>query len=303
MNNTYAKSPIFYMGNKYRLLPQLMSLFPQDINCFYDIFGGSGVVSANINSKNIIYNEFNENIINIYKLFLKYTPEEINTKINNYIKEYDLNREGTDIRQNNPNVAEERAYYNKNYIRFRKAYNESQRDYIMLYTLTFYSFSNLIRFNQKNEFNMPYGNRCYCNKHYEIIKNWNEVIKNKNIIVKNENAFDILENEKFANNDFIYLDPPYSNTMAIYNEKRAFGGWTVEDDIELFKVLDELDAKGIKWGLSNVFKNKDIVNSHLIEWSKKYNVEHLNINYSSLGKGNAHTDEVYVYNYLRRKND
>ena len=294
-----VRSPIFYMGNKFKLLPQLIPLFPENINTFYDVFGGSGVVSTNVVANKTIYNEINLNIVNLYRLFLKYTPEEINERINQYIEEYDLNRQGTDIRQNNPNVKEQRAYYNKNYIKFRKAYNESQQDYLMLYTLTFYSFSNLIRFNQKSQFNMPYGNQCYCDKHYEIIKEWCEALKNKNIIISDKSAFDILENENFESEDFIYLDPPYSNTTAIYNEKRAFGGWTIDDDIKLFDLLDQLNEKGIKWGLSNVFRNKGIINQHLIDWSKKYNVIHLNYNYASLGRGNANSDEVYICNYTK----
>lgn len=51
----YIKSPIFYMGNKYKLLDQLIPFFPTDINVFYDIFGGSGVVSANVSAKYIKY--------------------------------------------------------------------------------------------------------------------------------------------------------------------------------------------------------------------------------------------------------
>lgn len=31
------KSPIFYMGNKYKLLPQLLPLFPKNIDTFYDM--------------------------------------------------------------------------------------------------------------------------------------------------------------------------------------------------------------------------------------------------------------------------
>lgn len=46
--NKYIKSPIFYMGNKYRLLPQLIPLFPSNINTFYDLFGGSGCMSGNV---------------------------------------------------------------------------------------------------------------------------------------------------------------------------------------------------------------------------------------------------------------
>lgn len=297
--NKYMKSPIFYMGNKYRLLPQLIPLFPSDIDTFYDLFGGSGCMSGNVKANRIVYNEINDNIVELYKLFLEYTPEEIDSRIKEYIKEYDLNTEGTDVRQNNPDIKEIRDYYTNRYLEFRKAYNESERDYLMLYTLTFYSFSNLIRFNGKNDFNMPYGNRCYCDKHYEQIKDWCNVIKNKNIWISQENAFDILQNNIFDKNDFIYLDPPYSNTLAIYNEKRAFGGWGVEDDYRLFTILEKLDKCGIKWGLSNVFKNKDFINEHLIKWCEKnnWNVHHLNMSYASLGKGNANSDEVYVCNY------
>lgn len=256
-------------------------------------------MSGNVNANRIVYNEINDNIVELYKLFLEYTPEEIDSRIKGYIKEYDLNTEGTDVRQNNPDIKEIRNYYANKYLEFRKAYNESERDYLMLYTLTFYSFSNLIRFNGKNDFNMPYGNRCYCDKHYEQIKNWCDVIKNKNIWISQENAFDILQDTIFDKNDFIYLDPPYSNTLAIYNEKRAFGGWGVEDDYRLFTILEKLDKCGIKWGLSNVFKNKDYINEHLIKWCEKnnWNVHHLNLQYASLGKGNANSDEVYICNY------
>ena len=295
----YVKSPIFYMGNKYGLLKQLIPLFPTRIKTFYDLFGGSGCMSGNVNSQKTIYNEINKNIVELYKLFFKYTPEEIDKKIHTYIHIYNLNTEGTDVRQNIPNIKEIRNFYNNRYLKFREAYNKSARDYLMLYTLTFYSFSNLIRFNSENDFNMPYGNRCYCQKHHQQMKEWHELIKDKNIEIKQENAFDILQNTIFDKEDFIYLDPPYSNTLAIYNEKRAFGGWTIEDDYKLFDILKKLDKDGIKWGLSNVFRNKGVENKHLIEWCNEnnWNVNHLNKSYASLGKGNAKSDEVYICNY------
>ena len=297
--NEIIRSPIFYMGNKYKLLNQLLPLFPNNIDTFYDLFGGSGCVSANVSSNKTIYNELNGNIVKLFELFINYDSNYIDNAINNYIKLYDLNKEGTDVRQNNPDIKETRDFYNKKYIKFRESYNKSERDYLMLYTLTFYSFSNLIRFNKNNEFNMPYGNRCYTSQHKQIIDKWCNKIKTKNILINQKNAFDILENTNFNQEDFIYLDPPYFNTLAIYNEKRAFGGWDINCDFRLFKILEKLNLKGIKWGLSNVFKNKNNINNHLIKWCEKnkWNVYHLDFTYSSLGKGNAKSDEVYICNY------
>ena len=169
----------------------------------------------------------------------------------------------------------------------------------MLYTLTFYSFSNLIRFNADSQFNMPVGNQYFNNQCKGIISQWCNLIKEKNIEYLNKNCFDILDNYDFKENDFIYVDPPYTNTEAIYNEKMAFGGWEIEDDLRLFKKLDELNAKGIKWGLSNTFESRGKINEHLVEWANKnkYTIIHLDLKYYSLGKGNAENDEVYICNY------
>lgn len=60
--NKYKHSPIFYMGNKYKLLKYIIPLFPKSCDVFVDGFGGSAVVSINYKGKNkTIYNEYNPN--------------------------------------------------------------------------------------------------------------------------------------------------------------------------------------------------------------------------------------------------
>lgn len=301
------KSPIFYMGNKYKLLPQLLPLFPKNIDTFYDLFGGSGCVSGNVNANVIVYNEIDENIFDLFCMFQKFGSTTIVQKIKNNIEQFDLNKEGINVEQKNDTAKENREYYSKQYLKFRSWYNQNKdngsADIIDLYTLTFYSFSNLIRFNNKSDFNMPYGNRCFCKKHEQQITDWCDMLKQKHIITYHEDYKNVLKKVNFHKNDFIYVDPPYSNTLAIYNEKHAFGGWDIESDYDLFDILEDLDKKGIKWGMSNVFLNKGNVNQHLINWCEKNNwyVHHLNKTYSALGKGNANSDEVYICNYLENE--
>ena len=67
-------------------------------------------------------------------------------------------------------------------------------------------------------------------------------------------------------------------------------------------LLDKANEKGIKFALSNVLENKGKANDILKEWSKKYNVIHLNnsygnCNYHAKDKTNNGTDEVLIINY------
>jgi DNA adenine methylase/adenine-specific DNA-methyltransferase len=101
-------------------------------------------------------------------------------------------------------------------------------------------------------------------------------------------------------NDFVYCDCPYSLGTGVYQDgKRGFNGWSKEDDKKLFKILDELNERRIRFALSNVFENKGMRNEELIEWSNKYKVYHFNINYngSNYQRKNGKSDEVLIINY------
>lgn len=292
------KSPLFYMGNKYNLLNDLLMYFPkkEEVKQFIDLFGGSGVVSLNVPYIDITYNELNSNIFNLlYKIF-NTKPEITINHIKNRVSEFKLPIEGIE------KGVEGYKEFENQYYKFRQFYNEQkEKNYLDLYTLTYFSFSNLIRFNNKDEFNMPYGHRCYLDKTHEsnIIKSY-YVVQEKKIKMLNNNAFDVLKEIKENKKQFIYLDPPYTNTMAVYNEQRAGGGWSIEDDIKLFKQLDRLNELGIKWAMSNVLENKGIKNTHIEQWAIKNNykiIEFIDKEYSALGKGSAMTREVLIINY------
>lgn len=294
-----VKSPIFYMGNKYDLLDDLLMYFPkkEEVDTFIDLFGGSGVVSLNAPYDNIIYNEKNHNITNLFKMLIETKPKEIIDHIKHRVIEFDLPQTGVEKKDNGY------SKYKRNYLNYRKFYNEQKDKNILdLYTLTYFSFSNLIRFNNKNEFNMPYGHRCFISEAHEYnIERFYNVMRKKLVSIKNEDAFKILENIKENKRQFIYLDPPYTNTMAVYNEQKAGGGWNIEDDIKLFKELDRLNELGIKWAMSNVLENKGIKNTHIEKWAIKNNykiIEFEDKQYSALGKGNAKSREVLIINYV-----
>ena len=52
--NEYYKNPFNYIGAKYKLLSQILPLFPDNITTFVDMFGGSAEVSLNVKAGKII---------------------------------------------------------------------------------------------------------------------------------------------------------------------------------------------------------------------------------------------------------
>ena len=286
--NNYIKSPMNYTGGKYKLLPQILPLFPTEINTFVDLFTGGGNIAVNVNANKIIANDFEPHIIDIYKTFQKYEIEELIKTIELAIQRFGLTIENAD------NFNKFREYYNKH---IEDGYSFIMP--IMLYVLICYSFNHQFRFNSKGEFNMPFGkNRSQWNDTMKKnLVNFHKAITEKNIIFTNKD-FNELKIDKLSSNDFVYCDPPYLITCATYNEK---DGWNETSERKLLELLDKLNSKSVKFALSNVLFSKGKTNDILLEWSKKYNVHHLDYTYQNC---NYHTkdkeskpDEVLITNY------
>ena len=162
--------------------------------------------------------------------------------------------------------------------------------------LSCFSINHLIRFNTNSEFNASSGNDSYNDVNYRRVIDMHETFKDVQITCQDALTLDL---NQLSHNTFIYCDVPYLNTEAVYNEKRAFGGWTIESDYKMFKLLEDANKKGIKWGLSNVFENRGKKNQHLIDWCEKngWRVYHLDRNYNPFSRGNSNNDEVYICNY------
>lgn len=286
----YYESPIPYMGCKYKLLKHIIPLFPERCERFYDLFGGSGVVCMNYKGeKETIYNDYNYNIVNLLKMFKGHDVEELDKYFMERIKQFD-------IRCLHKETYREHMDLQKGYYDLRNEYNKGSRDIRDLYLLICYSMNHLIRFNAKGEFNAS----CGISQRYikERIENGHKLLQD--VDIRNTNSFDIDYNE-IGMNDFVYMDIPYSNSLAVYNEKRALGNWNIDSDYKIFRILEELDKRNIKWALSNVFVNRGKTNEHLIEWcnTNGWVVHHLSINYNPFSRGNSNNDEVLICNYER----
>ena len=279
----YVKSCLNYTGGKYKLLPQIMPLFPEDINMFVDLFCGGCNVAINVNAKKIICNDSEKVIIDLYNDWKNGECDELLNVLKETISKYELsktNKEGFE--------------------KIRKDYNDGNKEWFMFYAMLMHSFNYQIRFNKNNEYNMPFGKdrSCFNQSTENNFINFVNEIHNKNIFFTNKD-FTELKIEKLKEDDFVYCDPPYLITCASYNEK---DGWNEIKEKQLLKLLDSLNDNNIKFALSNVLENKRKRNEILIEWCKKYNVHYLNNNYSNCNyhakdKSKNSTVEVLITNY------
>lgn len=278
------------MGNKKKLINKgLIDLFPKNIYTFYDLCAGSAIVSMNVNAKRYVVNDVEKNLFKFYQMFQQKSADTIIAHIINNIEKFDMKRIGTKQNSN------ESLIYKERYFEMRKFAN-STKDCNDIYSCMFYAFSQQMRFNNKGEFNMPFGNGAFTEQNEEYIKNGCQFFKQDNVHISHFD-FRNLPIKRLCSNDFIYLDPPYLNTTATYNENN---GWNLDDELSLYKFCELLNEANIKWGLSNVFENKGQSNQQLIQWCEKNNWNVYTFDkftYMACGKGNSRAKEVFICNY------
>ena len=86
------KSPLNYVGGKFKLLPQILPLFPEDINVFVDLFAGGFNVGINVKANKVICNDYEKVVINFLKDISKLDSEEALLILKNTIAKYELSK-------------------------------------------------------------------------------------------------------------------------------------------------------------------------------------------------------------------
>lgn len=305
-------SPLNYTGGKYKLLPQILPLFPNGIETFVDLFCGGCNVGLNVEAQQVIYNDIDQRLVDLFGTLRNLEKETTLAWIDQIISQYNLSR----VSQNSYsfyhcNGANGLAEYNREgFLRLRQDFNQRTKDeqmdyyyFIMFYVLIVYAFNNQIRFNSCDEYNLPVGKRDFNNHMRHKLSAFIDRIQEQacEFTCMDFRSFDITE---LGPNDFLYADPPYLITCASYNEK---GGWSDQDERDLLAFLDALHVNHVRFALSNVLRSKGKENRILLNWLEAHRAQYhaipLQFNYSN---SNYHTkdrtsgsEEVLIVNYER----
>lgn len=304
MNSWFTVSPLNYIGGKARILDQLLPVFPEHVSTFVDLFCGGCNVGINTHAERYIYNDSNHELIGLLKMFLRLNTKTILKRLDEIVEHYGFSKtKDHNFAYYGGNPMKGVSRYNKEpFLRLRQDYNNTPRNnqhYIMLYALIVFGFNNQMRFNERGEYNLPVGKRDFNDVIRHKLEVFVDKLKEQRPLMLNKDFrhFDI---NQLDTQSLVYLDPPYLISTATYNEG---GGWTEREETDLLRFMDVLNARGIKFTLSNMLEHKGRKNQLLIDWIGQrnlhvvdINMDYSNSNYQVEGKDSG-TKEVLVKNY------
>ncbi len=301
MKKKILRSPLFYVGDKYKLMSEIGSHFPNNIGKFVEPFVGGGSVFMNTIAEQYYLNDIDCYIISLHKYLCKAANKQTSffAHIENIIKEYGLS---CSYKENTIPCELKKQYkktyfakYNKiAYKQMRTDFNESLKgDMSILYLLLIYGFNRMLRFNKRGDFNLPVGNVDFNSNVVFALEDYFQEVKNKKPKWYNLDYKVFLKRIHLSEDDFIYLDPPYLITFSEYNKL-----WDEQDEKDLLQLLDQLDERNIRFAISNVTHYKDRQNDIFIEWAQKYHTHPIKSNYISYHDNSIKQfNEVLITNY------
>lgn len=273
--NKFVQPFLKWAGGKRYLLTEINKRIPKH-SVYHEPFIGGGAVLFSLQPKKAVINDLNEDIINVY-LVIKENVEELIKELGKHKNESDYFYNLRELDRDN--------------IRFNKLTNVQKASRIIFLNKT--CFNGLFRVNSQGQFNAPFGR--YKNPNFinaEVLKAVSKFLNENDIRIDNL-SFEKTIN-KIRKGNFVYIDPPYdpvSDTASFtgYN----LDGFGKEDQKKLKEFCDKLNAKGVKFLLSN--SDTDFIR----ELYKDYKIEIVKVprNINSDASKRGKVNEVLVRNY------
>ena len=242
----FLKSPIKWAGGKSKLMTKIEEVYNKDFVWFpenytyIELFGGGGsswlFVLQKYKPKQMIINDINPNVINLYRCIQSY-PDEMCGELECMLSEY-----------KNLDLDSKREYF----LKLRSDFNTKKdvlsgqnTDIRMAAEFLFLNktcFNGLWRTNQKGEFNTPFGIPTNPNREPNIFDR-NHIIMLSELIRYVKFTCDDYKKvigDNISGNILVYMDPPYRGTWTGYS-KESFGE---QEQIELAHYMKSLKDRG-----------------------------------------------------------
>lgn len=222
-----------WVGGKRQLMSEIEPLMPSKISTYYEPFIGGGAVFLNQQPKKAVINDYNAELINVYKV--------VRDNVEELIEDLATHRNESDYFYS-VRVQDRQEGFDQ--------LSELKRASRVIY-LNKTCFNGLYRVNSSGEFNTPFGRYKSPNIVNEtVLRAVSNYLNNNNIELLSGDFEDALKG--IRKGAFVYLDPPYdpvskSSNFTGYVE----GGFGSDQQERLRDICIKLDQKGVNFLLSN----------------------------------------------------
>lgn len=219
-----------WAGGKFKMFNFITKNFPKKFTRYVEPFVGAGSIALNVKSNNVIINDYNNDLINVY-IYLRNKREDFITDCRDMFISDNNNRDSFDSLKKEFNTTKSR---------YRKA--------VLFIYLNRHCFNGLCRYNGSGEFNVPFGKYDIPYFPEEYLRCASERLQCFDI---RSGSYEDILNE-CGNGDVVYCDPPYIPLSATSNfSEYSVGGFTLEEQIKLGKLSREAANRGATVLISN----------------------------------------------------
>lgn len=237
------KPLVKYRGGKSSEIPNIERHIPHYKGRYIEPFFGGGALYFHLEPKKAIINDINAKLMAFYK-GVKSEYFTLRKELDEIEKIYEINRKQFDaLKLQTPNERVEDKN-EKLYYQIRDMFNDlcekKYSDALLYFFINKTSYSGMIRYNSKGEFNVPFGR--YTNLNTTLVtKQHSDLLQNADIFNSDyKNIFNITKED-----DFMFLDPPYDCVFSDYGNEEYKDGFNDDCHIALAQDFKNLNCKAL----------------------------------------------------------
>lgn len=238
------KPIIKYRGGKSKEISNFLQFVPKDFDRYVEPFLGGAALYFYLEPHSALINDINNRLINFY-ISVRDNFEIIRKELASLEIIYSANQiEYEKLKEKD--TSSSLYIENKNeslYYLLRDMFNgkieKKYSDASLYYFINKTSYSGMLRFNSRGEFNVPFGR--YKNFNTKFVSEAHSELLNKAAIT-NTDYSDVFD--KCTANDFIFLDPPYDCIFTDYGNIEQ-NDFTEDDHVRLAQDFRNLPSRAL----------------------------------------------------------
>lgn len=221
VNSANVPHPFPYQGSKRGIAKYILPYFPSDVQCLIEPFCGAGAISiaaaAHGLAKKFAINDLNKPLMDLWSEIL-YCPDLL-------CDEYE--------RQWLEQHSDRKSYFLKARSEFNKTHNPRQLLYLLARIV-----KGSVRYSANGQFNQSADNRRSGMKPNTMRQN----IFGVSVLLGKKTTISAVDfrqaTERAAEDDLVYMDPPYQGT-SFTRDHRYFNGLSYEEFAEALSCMNE----------------------------------------------------------------